>query len=88
MATPICPDCGKPGRCFHDGDISGSSSYYDRYRFECQNPECGIKDEQVEYGGDSGWNNWHTICPYCGVGGDSPPLIPTPVIDTNSPAIQ
>jgi hypothetical protein len=65
---PKCPKCGAPGKCFHDGDVGAGPVYYDRYRFECTNPACLHKDQEDVYGGDSGWSNWFTECPYCGVG--------------------
>lgn len=64
--TPVCPKCGSPGTCFHDGDVSSGPSYYDQYRFECGNPKCRFADRETVYGGDSGGNNYFTECPYCG----------------------
>jgi len=61
----ICPKCGNPGCCFHDGDVGAGNAYYDQYRFECRNLECGFTDCQTIYGGDTSWDNWFTNCPYC-----------------------
>ena len=29
----ICPRCGQPGVCFHDGDVGGGEDYVDQYHF-------------------------------------------------------
>ena len=65
-----CPKCGQYGVCHHDGDVSAGPTYVDQYRFECSNPSCRFTDSQAVCGGDTVGDNWHTKCPYCGVGGD------------------
>lgn len=62
--TSICPKCSKPGQCVHHGDVSASDRYVDLYTFEC--PHCGYQDKTYVDGGESGWNDHFTECPYCG----------------------
>jgi hypothetical protein len=60
---PICPKCGTQGKCTHHGDVSAGTRYLDRYTFECK--ACGFTDQKFMEGGDSGWMNWPTNCPFC-----------------------
>lgn len=79
IVGPLCPKCGQPGKCFHDGDVGAGNTYYDQYRFECGH--CGFTDQQTLYGGDSGWDSWFTNCPYCGRRGSESPIV-TPQPDS------
>jgi len=60
----LCPKCKKEGKCEHHGDVSKSTRYIDRYTFTCV--ECGHYEEAFEDGGEAGWNDGPTQCPFCG----------------------
>lgn len=67
MDQLVCPKCGGEAKCFHDGDVGAGNRFIDQYRLECSH--CGHKESTHVDGGDSGWNDHFTDCPYCGARG-------------------
>lgn len=61
----VCPICSALGKCSHKKDINPiSTRYTDSYRFECES--CGYSDSVEVDGGEAGFNDSDTKCPYCG----------------------
>lgn len=58
-----CPTCGQKSAHCSCHDI-GFIDYHDRYTLKCH--ACGHTESKTEYGGSPNWDNWDTVCPFCG----------------------
>ncbi|MFH2136625.1 MAG: hypothetical protein ABII19_03300 [Patescibacteria group bacterium] len=63
MAKAKCPECGKMGECYYLGNSSITHNILDDYRFIC--PHCGFDKKETMDGGEVGWQENLTNCPFC-----------------------
>lgn len=64
MAEAKCPKCGETGFCYYLGNNSITHNILDDYRFIC--PHCGFEVRETKDGGETGYEERLTNCPYCG----------------------
>jgi len=62
----FCPKCGKPSVLCTYWDSGGARYFYDNFRHNCLNPNCGYLVEELgQYGGESPYENDWPGCPFC-----------------------
>lgn len=59
-----CTNCGSEVTCYYN-DVGGSAEYRDLYFYVCVN--CGHKESEEIYAGQTASDDEITQCPYCGV---------------------
>ncbi len=64
MAKAKCPECGEMGECYYrEADTSLTRQIFDDYRFIC--PHCGFEKRETQHGGEVGYGQYLTNCPFC-----------------------
>lgn len=67
---PKCPKCHKDCKCLYVGDVNSEPRFanyqyiVDEYRLICSH--CGYEESRREDGGQSGYLENATCCPFCG----------------------
>lgn len=66
-----CPKCGKSCDCYYAGDVNAEPRF-DRYQYIVDEyclacPHCGHEERKREDGGQAGYDDKLTDCPFCGV---------------------